>query len=252
MSELWWLVPSFFAVALLYASVGHGGASGYLALLSLAPVALNPDQMATTALTLNLVVAGMGWLAFSRAGHFVGRLAWPLIAASIPAAFLGGATPVVVRVYALLLAVALLLAAPRLLLTPQQPLHGGSVRPPAAVVAVPVGAGIGWLSGVVGIGGGIFLSPLLLLLGWATIAQTAAVSAGFIVVNSAAGLAGRFARGAVDYGMLWPLLLAAFAGGWLGSRLGANHFSGTLLKRLLAIVLLLASGKLLVLAWGTS
>jgi len=157
---------------------------------------------------------------------------------------------VVVRVYALLLAVALLLAALRLLVAPRQLLHGGFAHPPAALVAVPVGAGIGWLSGVVGIGGGIFLSPLLLLLGWATVPQTAAVSSGFIVVNSTAGLAGRFARGAVDYGVLWPLLLAAFAGGLLGSRLGANHFSGTLLKRLLAIVLIVAAGKLLVLAWG--
>lgn len=248
MSE-WWLIPVFFVIALLYASVGHGGASGYLALLSLAPAALAPDQMATTALTLNLIVAGMGWLAFARAGHFVGRLAWPFIAASMPAAFLGGAASVSVHVYALLLAGSLFIAALRVLMTVQQH-QQDSARPPAVAIALPVGAGVGWLSGVVGVGGGIFLSPLLLLLGWATAQQTAAASACFIVVNSAAGLAGRFARGAMDYGLLWPLLLAAFAGGLMGSRLGANHFSGTLLKRLLAVVLVLAAGKLLVLAWG--
>ena len=241
---LWWLVPSFFIVAMLYASVGHGGASGYLALLSLVPAALAPDQMATTALTLNLLVAGMGWLAFARAGHFMGRLAWPFLIASIPAAFLGGATPVSVRVYAALLAGSLLVAALRLALTMQREKEG-SANPPAWGVAVPVGAGIGWLSGVVGVGGGIFLSPLLLLLRWANVKQTAAVSACFILVNSASGLAGRFARGALNYETLWPLLMAAVVGGLVGSHLGANHFSGTLLKRLLAIVLLVATLKLL-------
>jgi uncharacterized membrane protein YfcA len=200
--------------------------------------------MATTALTLNLIVAGMGWLAFARAGHFVGRLAWPFLAASVPAAFLGGATPVSMQVYATLLAGSLLVAALRLALTVQRE-GEGAVKPPAWRVAVPVGAGIGWLSGVVGVGGGIFLSPLLLLLRWANVKQTAAASAAFILVNSAAGLAGRFTRSAMDYGMFWPLLIAAFAGGLLGSRLGANHFSGALLKRLLAVVLLVASLKLL-------
>lgn len=241
---LWWLVPSFFVVAVLYASVGHGGASGYLALLSLAPAALAPDQMATTALTLNLIVAGMGWLAFVRAGHFVGRLAWPFLAASVPAAFLGGAMSVSVQIYAVLLAGSLLVAALRLVIAVRRQAEG-SMKPPAWAVAVPVGAGIGWLSGVVGVGGGIFLSPLLLLLRWANVQQTAAASACFILVNSAGGLAGRFTRGAMDYGTLWPLLMAAFAGGLVGSRLGANHFSATLLKRLLVVVLLVASLKLL-------
>jgi len=244
----WWLVPAFFAVALLYASVGHGGASGYLALLSLAPMGLQPDQMATTALTLNVLVAGLGLAAFVRAGHFVGRLVWPFIAVSIPAAFVGGVTPVPVDVYALLLAGSLLIAALRLLMLVQQ--QRDPARAPAVAIALPVGAGVGWLSGVVGVGGGIFLSPLLVLLGWATVKQTAAASACFILVNSVAGLAGRWVRGATEYGTLWPLLLAAFAGGWIGSQLGANHFSGTLLKRLLAVVLVLAAGKLLMMAWG--
>ena len=119
------------------------------------------------------------------------------------------------------------------------------MKPPTWAMAVSVGGGIGWLSGVVGVGGGIFLSPLLLLLRWANVKQTAAASACFILANSAGGLAGRFTRGAMDYGTLWPLLMAAFAGGLLGSRLGAKHFSGVLLKRLLAVVLLAASLKLL-------
>ncbi|MBI3088447.1 MAG: sulfite exporter TauE/SafE family protein [Candidatus Omnitrophica bacterium] len=244
MDSLWWLVPGLFVVAALYASVGHGGASGYLALLSLAPAALAPDHMATTALTLNLVVAGMGWLAFARAGHFVGRLTWPFLATSVPAAFVGGVTPVSVRVYAVLLAGSLLVAALRLVMAVRRRKED-SMEPPAWAVAAPVGAGIGWLSGVVGVGGGIFLSPLLLLLRWAHVKQTAATSACFILVNSAAGLAGRFTRGAMDYGTLWPLLMAAFGGGLVGSRLGAHHFSGALLRRLLAVVLLVASLKLL-------
>lgn len=242
MSELWWLVPSFFVIAVLYASVGHGGASGYLAVLSF--LGARPGAMAMTALTLNLVVAGIALGSFARAGHLNGRLAWPFIAASVPAAFLGGATPVSVQMYAALLASSLFVGALRLAITVRRQ-EAGSITPPSWAVAVPVGAGIGWFSGVVGVGGGIFLSPLLLLLRWANAKQTAAASACFILVNSAAGLAGRFTRGATDYGMLWPLLMAACAGGLLGSRLGANHFSEMLLKRLLAVVLLTAAVKLL-------
>lgn len=241
------LVPSFFAVALLYGSVGHGGASGYLALLSLSPAALAPDQMATTALTLNLLVAGTGWWVFSRAGHFEGRLVWPFLAASVPAAFLGGTMPVSARFYAGLLAACLGVAALRLLIPGKD---RTPLQSPRLSAAVPVGAGVGWLSGVVGVGGGIFLSPLLLLFRWADAKRTAAASACFILVNSAAGLAGRFSRGAADFGALWPLLGAAFAGGFLGSRLGANHFSEALLKRLLAAALLAASFKLLRTAAG--
>lgn len=240
--SLWWLAPLFFLIALSYASVGHGGASGYLALLALAPMALAPDQMAATALTLNLVVAGTGLVAFARAGHFEGRLAWPFLAASVPAAFLGGVTPVSVRAYAALLAGSLSIAAVRLFITGRR---NDPLRPPRSSIAVPVGAGVGWLSGAIGVGGGIFLSPLLVLFRWANAKQTAAASAAFILVNSAAGLAGRFVRGALGYGMLWPLLIAAFAGGIVGSHLGANHFSGALLKRLLAVVLLVAALKLL-------
>jgi uncharacterized membrane protein YfcA len=113
---------------------------------------------------------------------------------------------------------------------------------------MPVGGGIGWLSGVVGVGGGIFLSPLLLLLRWARPKQTAASVAAFIFVNSAAGLIGRAARSGLAYSTLWPLLPSALLGGWLGAHLGANHFSGKTLKRLLAVALLVAAVKLLIAA----
>ena len=247
MGDSWWLIPTFFVIALLYASVGHGGASGYLAVLSL--LAIRPDQMAATALTLNLLVAWIGLLAFVRAGHFSGRLTWPFVAASVPAAFLGGLTRVSAHAYAVLLAFALIVAAWRLLIElrrePSKP-----ERPPSLTAALPVGGAIGWLSGVVGVGGGIFLSPALLLCRWADAKQTAATSACFILVNSAAGLAGRLVHGTFEGGGLWPLLIAACAGGVIGSRLGANHFSGRALKRVLAVVLLVAAVKLLKVAWG--
>ena len=245
MDSLWWLIPVFFVIALVYASVGHGGASGYLAALSF--VALRPDEMSTTALTLNLFVAGTALVSFVRAGHFIGRLTWPFALTSVPAAFLGGLVPVPSRIYALLLAAALCAAAFRL--TVELRMQAGTLpRPPSLAAALPVGGGIGWLSGVVGVGGGIFLSPLLLLLRWAHPKQAAASAAAFILVNSAAGLVGRAARAGLAYGTLWPLLLAALLGGMAGAHLGANHFSGRALQRVLAVVLLVAAAKLLLAA----
>lgn len=245
MSEGWWLVPGCFVVALLYASVGHGGASGYLALLSLVPTALKPAQMATTALTLNVLVAAIALATFARAGHVVGRLTWPFIVASIPAALWGGLMTVSVRLYEVLLAVALGVAAFRLTMERDRS-EERSVVPPRLVIALPVGAGIGWLSGVVGVGGGVFLSPLLLLLGWATTRQAAGAAALFILVNSVAALVGRAVRQGLVYGHAWPLLIAALLGGLIGARLGANHFSGRALKRLLAVVLATASIRSLI------
>lgn len=243
MEQVWWLVPTFFVIALVYASVGHGGASGYLAALSF--VGLRPDSMATTALTLNLLVAGVALINFARAGHWIGRLAWPFIVASVPAAVLGGAVPVPIQWYAALLALALAVAAYRLAIDVSGRAED-ALSLPRIAVALPVGGGIGWLSGAVGVGGGIFLSPLLLLRRWATPKQTAAASSAFIVANSAAGLGGRALRAGLEYGTLWPLLVAALLGGLVGSQLGANHFSGKMVKRCLAVVLLVAAGKLLV------
>ncbi len=230
-------------VAVLYSSVGHGGASGYLAVLSFFTVA--PAVMSSTALLLNVLVAGLGTYAFYRARHFSLRLAWPFVIASVPAAFIGGLMSISEKVYFLLLAVILLIAAYRMAIV----LNGGSSdsggAPVRLAVALPSGGGIGLLSGIVGVGGGIFLSPLMILLKWAGTKQTAAVSAAFIVVNSLAGLGGRFVRGGLEFGSLWMLVLAAFAGGLIGSHLGANRFSSMTLRRLLAIVLVIAAVKLL-------
>lgn len=232
-------------VAALYASVGHGGASGYLAVMSF--LLLDPALMSTTALLLNVLVAGMGTIQFARAGHFSWKLAWPFIVLSIPLAFVGGLMMVSEAIYMLLLAAVLLFAAYRLIrgATParEEPL----ILPPR-MVALLSGSGIGLLSGIVGVGGGIFLSPVLILMRWATTKQAAAVSALFIVVNSVAGLAGRFARGGLEAGTIWPLILAAGAGGLLGSSWGARRSTPRTLRLLLGIVLLGAAFKLIVYA----
>ncbi len=238
------LAVLIFFVALVYSSVGHGGASGYLAVLAF--FTFPHEQMAASALVLNLFVAGVAFLAYWNAGHFSWRLSWPFIVTSIPAAFLGGLIKVSPKSYALLLIGALLFAAVRMLVDlPQR--TDRQAAPPPLLHSFVLGAGIGILSGVVGVGGGIFLSPLLLLFAWADPKRTAATSAFFILVNSFSGLLGRFFRedlSAYFSPQLLLVILVAFVGGILGSHLGANHFSNKWLKRILGVVLIAATVKL--------
>ncbi len=237
------LLGLVFLVAIAYSSVGHGGASGYLAVLSF--FGLPPAAMAPSALCLNLLVAGTSFTSYWRAGHFVFRLLWPFLLTSIPFAFLGGLTPVSTKVYLGLLGATLLFASYRLhaVVPPKQ--EESFVRAPSLWVALPVGAGIGFLSGIIGVGGGIFLSPLIILLRWADAKRTAAVSAAFIWINSLAGLYGHLQRTDVDWSALAWLVGAAAAGGLIGSYLGARHFRGVWLRRILGVVLIVASLKLL-------
>ena len=237
------LLVLIFLVAVAYSSVGHGGASGYLAVLSF--FGLAPTLMAPGALCLNLLVAGLSFLHYQRAGHFVFRLLWPFLLASIPAAFLGGLTAVPAHLYMGLLAAVLVFASFRLLAVAPPKQEEYFVKPPPIGVALPVGASIGFLSGIIGVGGGIFLSPLLILLKWADAKRTAAASAAFIWINSAAGLYGHLSRKSVDWSSLAWLVGAAFAGGLLGSWLGARHFRGLWLRRVLGLMLLVATVKLL-------
>lgn len=229
------------AAALLYSSVGHAGASGYLAAMTLcgtATAALKPS-----ALVLNLLVAALGTWRFGRAGHFRWRVLWPFALASVPAAFVGGALKLSDPVYRRLLGAALVLAAARLALPTREP--AAEPPPPPVPAALAWGAVMGLLSGAIGVGGGIFLSPVLLLAGWAGVKQTAAVSVVFILLNSAAGLAGHLAslQAVPPEAAGWAA--AAFVGGLAGSELGSRRLPPDWLKRILAAVLAVAAAKLL-------
>jgi uncharacterized membrane protein YfcA len=222
--------------------VGHGGASGYLAVLSLAGT--EQKHMASTALILNVLVASLSVLTYARAGHLHWRAVWPFIALSVPAAFLGGMMPLSGPIYLGILALVLAYSAVELGMRTRKVLSHGETKAPPLAVALPLGAGIGWLSGTVGVGGGIFLSPLMLLKRWATPQETSAVSALFIVVNSIAGIAGRLAGGNFEVASCWHLIAAGFLGGLIGSHLGANALSRIAICRVLAVVLILAVVKL--------
>lgn len=235
-----------FIVAMLYSSVGHGGASGYLAVMSF--LAVPPAEMSTTALILNLLVAGISYLAFLRAGYFSGKLTWPFLITSVPAAFLGALIHMPLRAYQLLLAAVLVFAAFRLAVPLPKTQESDGEQPMPIGWALSSGALIGLLSGIVGIGGGIFLSPLIILMKWADMKHTAASSACFILVNSAAGLCGRGVSNTVEMGAWAPLVVAAVMGGLTGSYLGANRLSGVTLRRILAAGLCIAAVKLVVTA----
>jgi hypothetical protein len=238
------LTLAAFAVAVLYSSVGHAGASGYLAAMALLGVA--PAAMRPTALALNILVATIAAWKFRRAGHFSWRLFWPFALTSVPMAFLGGRIALPVEIYRSAVGVVLLASAYRLI----RPAPARSERepfeaPPAVPVALALGAVLGFLAGLVGVGGGIFLSPLLLLMGWATIRPTAAVSAAFILVNSAAGLLGNAASVQALPREIPIFLLAVAVGGWIGAELGSRKLPPLAVRRLLAAVLVLAGAKLL-------
>jgi len=236
------MIPAaFLLIAALYAAVGHGGASGYLAVMALA--GFEPTAMKPTALALNLLVSLIGTVAFLRAGHFAWRLFWPFAVVAAPFAFLGGGWPLNAGVFRWLVVGALFFAAVRLFLPAPQRTE---VRLPPVWVVVLAGAVIGFTSGLIGVGGGIFLTPLLLLCRWSETKTAAAVSAPFIFVNSAAGLLGH-ASSLNHLPVGWPwLAVAAIAGGLLGSRWGSRVARPAQLRPALALVLLVASVKLVV------
>jgi uncharacterized membrane protein YfcA len=231
-------------VAFLYACVGHGGASGYIAVLALA--GLPAEQIKPLALVLNLVVSAQGSLQFWRAGHL--RLArfWPVLLAGLPAAFVGGWLDLPAVWFQRLVALVLLASAARFVLQPRDP---ETLSEPRLWHLLLTGVVLGLLAGLTGTGGGVFLTPLLLLQGWATTRQAAAVSALFIVGNSFSGLLGLlWARQSLDVGAgptnAWLLVVVLLAGA-LGSRLGSHHWPVAWMRRLLALVLVLAAFKLL-------
>ena len=227
-------------VAFLYSSVGHAGASGYIAVMTLCGFAA--AQVKPTALMLNILVASIGAFQFWKAGHFSWRLFWPFALLAVPAAFLGGYLHLPPSIFKPLVGFVLLFSAVRLFFR-----RGDSaeVAPPSMPIALGVGAGIGLLSGLTGTGGGIFLTPLLLFRRWANTRPAAAVSALFILVNSTAGLAGHFTSGQPIPGFAWVLAVAVIVGGTLGSHLGSRRFPVRTVSLLLAVVLVIAGAKLI-------
>ena len=233
------LPPLLFVAAVLYTSVGHAGASGYLAAMAFCGLAL--DEMKPAALALNLLAATPTVIQFVAAGHFDRRLFLPLVAGSVPLAFVGGLGTLPPYLYKPVLATALLLAALRLgwklgrdVVTRHLPVWG----------AVLLGAGIGYLSGLTGVGGGIYLTPVLLLGGFAATKPAAGVSAAFILANSLSGLGGHLAAGKPVPEALPSWCVAVVLGSLIGSTLGSRVFGSPTLRRVLAGVLLIAAGKL--------
>ena len=239
MDFAWLLALAFFAGAVLYASVGHAGASGYLAAMAFA--GMPAATMRPTALVLNLLVASIATTRFARAGFFSWRLLWPFALGSIPFAYVGGGITLPGHWYRVLVGLVLWVAALRLWLNLSV---NRQEREPPVVVAVLCGAGIGLLAGLTGTGGGIFLSPLLLFLRWAETRQTGGVAAAFILLNSLAGLAGNPASLSQLPSEL-PLWAAAVViGGLVGAEIGSRRIGTPAFRRVLGAVLLVAGAKL--------
>jgi uncharacterized membrane protein YfcA len=237
--ELFYII--LFIVAFLYAAVGHGGASGYLALMALYGFA--PEEMKPTALMLNLFVSLTSFIQYYRGRYFIRSIFIPIAAASVPMAFIGGMILVEENIYKRILGVLLLFPIIRFFFFRNPSLD--EMKPHNLYIALAAGGVIGLLSGMIGIGGGIILSPVLLLLKWTNQKQTAAISALFIFVNSVAGLMGQFTKGITFTTDMVVYVAIAFAGGLLGAYFGAKKFNQDILKYVLATVLLLASYKLL-------
>jgi hypothetical protein len=233
------IIVVLLVVAILYSSVGHGGASGYLAVMAFLNVA--PNITKPTALVLNLFVASIATFQFYRRGYFDWKVFAPFAVASVPMAFLGGVISLPTQIYRPLLGAVLLLAAIRLAwnFTSEKPIFVPSIW-----LALIIGAIIGFLSGLVGVGGGIFLTPVLLLTNWTETKKAAGISALFILVNSIAGLLGSYAQIGNLPANVWFWIGAAIVGGIIGSTLGSKYFNSLTLRRVLAFVLLIASFKM--------
>ncbi|MFN3712256.1 MAG: sulfite exporter TauE/SafE family protein [Alcanivoracaceae bacterium] len=227
--------------ATLYSSVGHGGASGYLAAMALMGVA--PAEMKPAALCLNILVASIGSWRYLRAGFFNRPLFLRLMLASVPFAFIGGMLQLPAHWYQPLVGSVLLYAAWRFFR--REPDQALVTTPPPLAIALAAGGAIGFLSGLTGVGGGIFLSPLLVLLAWSTVREASGIAAMFILVNSIAGLAGLMTQGVtLPSGLIW-WAPAAVVGGLIGTELGSRRLGVPILKKLLGAVLVVAGMKMI-------
>jgi len=239
-TQLAFLCLAIAVIAFLYSSVGHAGASGYIATMTL--FGLATTVIRPTALVLNILVATIGSFQFWRAGHFSWKLFWPFALLSIPAAYFGGYLQPSASILRILIGIVLLFSAARLIFRRGDP---AETVAPSKPTAVGIGAGLGFLSGLTGTGGGIFLTPLLLFCQWAHIRQAAAVSAVFILVNSIGGLVGYFAAVHSIPTLGVTLAIPAIIGGAIGSHLGSRRFPVRAISILLAIILTIAGSKLI-------
>ncbi|MGI9035915.1 MAG: sulfite exporter TauE/SafE family protein [Pyrinomonadaceae bacterium] len=234
------IMLAVFAVAALYSSVGHGGASGYLAVMALFAVA--PEVTRPTALTLNLFVASIAFVQFYRAGNFDWKIFLPFAAASLPFAFIGGMIHLPTTVYKIILGATLIIAAIRLAINLKSERE---IIAPKIWICLLIGAVLGLVSGLVGVGGGIFLTPILLLMNWTETKKAAGISALFILVNSVSGLLGNYAQVLKLPPNVWLWIGAAIVGGVIGATLGSYRFNSLTLRRVLAGGLLIAGAKLI-------
>jgi uncharacterized protein len=234
------IVLAVFLVAVLYSSVGHAGASGYLAVMALLSIA--PQVSRPTALVLNIFVAVIAAFQFYRAGFFDWRIFASFAATSVPFAFLGGMIALPTNVHKIVLGAVLLIAAARLAwnFTAEK-----QIVTPSVWLALILGAVMGLLSGLTGVGGGIFLTPVLLLTNWTETKKAAGISAMFILVNSISGLLGNYGQISNLPPSVWWWIAAAMAGGFIGSTLGSRRFNSMTLRRVLSVVLLIAGLKLI-------
>lgn len=230
-----------FLMAILYSSVGHGGASGYLALMAI--FSFSPEFMRPSALVLNIFVSSIALFSFYRNGHLRIHLLLPFIITSVPLAFLGGLITVNPKIYKIILGIFLIVAIARMLYRPKN--QNNEIQRINKYAAYLIGSSLGFLSGLIGIGGGIILSPIIILLKWGTMKETAAVSAAFILVNSISGLIGQFTQGIQLAPEIGYMLTAAITGGVIGSFMGSYKISEKTLKYSLSVVLTFASFKLL-------
>lgn len=233
----------FFLIAALYSSVGHAGASGYLAIMALLSFA--PDEIKPTSLVLNIAVAGIASWRYLRAGCFDGKVFWPLALVAIPFAFVGGALELPARMFQVAAGIFLVASAAIMAWRAFRQAEVEDARrlnwPKAALIAAP----IGFVSGIIGVGGGIFLSPILIAGRYAPVRTVSGIAALFILVNSVAGLIGQFSTGLVLHSDVLHWLIAVIGGGLLGSHLGLSRFGTRAILVVLLLVLLTAGSKML-------
>lgn len=238
------LLLLFFIIAFIYGSVGHGGASGYIAVLTL--TGFFSPELVPVVLILNILVSSIALYNYVSRGHFAWNLFWPFAVTSIPAAFLGGYVTVEARLFFIIVGVVLLLMAAIIFVRTFMKNEMEQSKPVVIPLALIAGAGIGFISGLVGVGGGIFLTPFLLFLGWGKLKKIAAVSALFILVNSASGIIGHAFSTTILWSTALYFVMPVILGGFIGSKVGVTAVKPFLMQYLMAIVLLIAGLKMAV------